>query len=133
MKSKWLKYSKIALLLVCIGFFMPVSCEMNGVDLAKMFYHMDSIGYAILVWVVFAAALLSIVISLFHKDNLEEESLVVDWVLLGGTVAGGLFSIGRMSREFFGLQIGAFVIILGWILSFIFLIKASTSQREQQE
>lgn len=133
MKSKWLKYSKIALLLVCIGFFMPLSCEMNGVDLAKMFYHMDSIGYAILVWVVFAAALLSIVISLFHKDNLEEESLVVDWVLLGGTVAGGLFSIGRMSREFFGLQIGAFVIILGWILSFIFLIKASTSQREQQE
>lgn len=133
MKSKWIKYSKIALLLVCIGFFMPVSCEMNGVDLAKMFYHMDSIGYAILVWVVFAAALLSIIISLFHKDNLEEESLVVDWALLGGTVAGGLFSIGRMSREFFGLQIGAFVIILGWILSFIFLIKASTSQREQQE
>ena len=124
MKSKWIKYSKIALLLVCIGFFMPVSCEMNGVDLAKMFYHMDSIGYAILVWVVFAAALLSIIISLFHKDNLEEESLVDDWTLLGGTVAGGLFSIGRMSREFFGLQIGAFVIILGWILSFIFLIKA---------
>ena len=31
MKGKWLKWSKISLLLVCLGFFMPVSCDMNGV------------------------------------------------------------------------------------------------------
>lgn len=133
MKSKWLKFSKLALLLVCFGFFMPVSCDMNGVDLAKMLYHMDSIDYSILIWVVFISASLSIILSLFYIEKMEEEPLVIDWVLLAGTVLGGLFSLGRLSREYFNLQVGAYVIIIGWIMSFIFLIKASTSKKEQQE
>ena len=37
MKSKWLKWSKIALLLVCIGFFMPVSCNGIGIYLQECF------------------------------------------------------------------------------------------------
>lgn len=49
MKEKWLKWSKISLLLVCLGFFMPVSCDMNGADLARMFNQMQSPGYAILI------------------------------------------------------------------------------------
>lgn len=133
MKSKWLRMSKVALLLICIGFFMPISCDMNGTELAKMFYKMDSVGYAILIWVVFISAVLSIVITLLHKDKIEDENLVVDWFLLGGTVLGGLFSIGRVSREYFKLQCGAYIIIVGWILSLIFLIMASCSGKKQNE
>lgn len=130
MKSKWLKWSKISLLLVCLGFFMPVSCNMNGVDLARMFNQMDSTNYAVLIWVVLLAAVISIIFSLFHKDNLQKEPIVADWILLAGSIFGGLFSIGRMRREYFNLQIGAYFIITGWILSLIFLILASVAKEE---
>lgn len=130
MKSKWLKWSKISLLLVCFGFFMPVSCDMNGVDLARMFNNMDSTGYAILIWLVLLSAVISIIITLFHKDKIEEESIALDWICLACTVSGGLFSLGRMNREYFNLQVGAYIIIVGWIFSLIFLILATCSKKE---
>lgn len=131
MKVKWLKWSKITLLLVCFGFFMPVSCDMNGVDLARMFNQMQSPGYAILIWLVLITAILSIIFTLAHTKDLEKESVIVDWILLGGSISGGLFSLGRMSREYFNLQLGAYVIIAGWILSLIFLIIASCSHTQK--
>ena len=131
MKEKWLKWSKISLLLVCFGFFMPVSCNMNGVDLARMFNQMQSPGYAILIWLVLITAIISIIFTLTHTKDLEKESVIVDWILLGGSISGGLFSLGRMSREYFNLQVGAYVIIAGWILSLIFLIIASCSHTQK--
>lgn len=131
MKGKWLKWSKISLLLVCLGFFMPVSCDMNGVDLARMFNQMQSPGYAILIWLVLITAIISIIFTLTHTKDLEKESVIVDWILLGGSISGGLFSLGRMSREYFNLQVGAYVIIAGWILSLIFLIIASCSHTQK--
>ncbi len=131
MRGKWLKWSKISLLLVCFGFFMPVSCDLNGVDLARMFNQMQSPGYAILIWLVLIAAVLSILFTLFHIKELDNESVIVDWILLGGSVSGGLFSLGKMSREYFNLQAGAYVIIAGWILSLVFLIIASCSHKQK--
>ena len=131
MKEKWLKWSKISLLLECLGFFMPVSCDMNGVDLARMFNQMQSPGYAILIWLVLITAIISIIFTLTHTKDLEKESVIVDWILLGGSISGGLFSLGRMSREYFNLQAGAYVIIAGWILSLIFLIIASCSHTQK--
>lgn len=109
---------------------MPVSCDMNGADLARMFNQMQSPGYAILIWLVLIAAILSIIYTLYHARKLKSESVIVDWILLGGSVSGGLFSLGRMSREYFNLQAGAYVIIAGWILSLVFLIIACCSKRE---
>lgn len=130
MKAKWIKRSKIALLLVCIGFFMPVSCNMNGIDLMRMFNNINSPRYVVLVLLVLLGAAVSIVISLCNKDKLESEPLVVDWGCLAASVLGGLLSIGRMDRNYFRLQSGAYVIIAGWILSLIFLILASVSKKE---
>ena len=132
MKGKWQKkWSKITLLLVCFGFFMPVSCDMNGADLARMFNQMQSPGYVILIWLVLITAIISIIFTLTHTKDLEKESVIVDWILLGGSISGGLFSLGRMSREYFNLQVGAYVIIAGWILSLIFLIIASCSHTQK--
>ena len=130
MKGTWIKYSKLALLLVCFGFFMPVSCEMNGPDLAKLFNESGTRDYSIMIWVVFITVVLSIIITLINKTNVKKESLLLDWVLLGGSISGGLFSLGRVDRELFDLEIGAYIIISGWILSLIFLILASCSKRE---
>ena len=129
MRAKWLKFSKFSLLLVCLGFFMPVSCDMNGVDLAKMFNNIDSTGNAILIWLVLISAVISILISLFHKDKVEEESIALDWLCLASSVSGGLFSLGRMDREYFNLQAGAYIIIVGWIFSLTFLMLATCSKK----
>ena len=104
---------------------------MNGFDLARMFNQMQSPGYAILIWLVLITAILSIICTLAHTKDLEKESVIVDWILLGGSISGGLFSLGRMSREYFNLQLGAYVIIVGWILSLIFLIIASCSHTQK--
>jgi uncharacterized PurR-regulated membrane protein YhhQ (DUF165 family) len=130
MKPKWLIFSKVSLLLLCIGFFMPVSCDSNGVELARMFYQMQAPGYAILVWIVLIAAILSIVISLFYIKNLKKEPLIADWILLSGSIFSGLFTLSKMSQEYFNLQAGAYIIIAGWILSLIFLILATCSKQE---
>lgn len=72
MKGKWLKWSKISLLLVCFGFFMPVSCDMNGADLARMFNQMQSPGYAILIWLVLIAAILSIILHIISCEKIKK-------------------------------------------------------------
>ena len=92
---------------------------------------MQSPGYAILIWLVLITAIISIIFTLTHTKDLEKESVIVDWILLGGSISGGLFSLGRMSREYFNLQVGAYVIIAGWILSLIFLIIASCSHTQK--
>lgn len=135
MKNKWLILSKIFLLLVCFGFFMPVSCDLNGADLAKMFNKMDSVGYAILIWIVFISALISIIITVFFKDKTDKEPIILDWILLLGSISSGSISTGKilnMNREYFNLQFGAYIIVAGWILSFIFLIVASLSKNKIQ-
>ena len=66
---------------------------MNGVDLARMFNQMQSPGYAILIWLVLITAILSIICTLAHTKDLEKESVIVDWILLGGSISGGLFSL----------------------------------------
>lgn len=128
MKGKMIKASKISLLLVVMGFFMPVSCDCNGFELARLFYRYKQIDYVFLILLVFVAATISICITLCRKDKSNAESLVADWSLLIASISGGLFSIGRANREYFELQVGAWFIIIGWILSLIFLICASTAK-----
>ena len=130
MKSRFIKLSKIALFLVCFGFFMPISCDMNGVDLIRMFNRMKMTDNTILLLLVFIAAIISIIISIAFIKKEEEESVLLDWGFLITSILGGVLSIGRMSREYFKLQSGAYTIIAGWILSLFFLICASFSKEK---
>ena len=75
-----------------------------------------------------------IIFSLVQKDNLENEKIIWDWIFLMASICGGLFSLGRecLNYGFQFLQIGAFVIIIGWILSLIFLICASNDNENSE-
>ncbi|WP_296333244.1 hypothetical protein [uncultured Treponema sp.] len=130
MKSRFIKLSKIALFLVCFVFFMPISCDMNGVDLIRMFNRMEMTENKILLLLVFVASIVSILISIAFIKKEEEESILLDWSLLITSILGGVLSIGRMNREYFRLQSGAYTIIAGWILSLLFLICASLSREK---
>lgn len=135
MKSKYLKWSKISLLLVCFGFFMPVSCDGNGVDITRFYWNIEGgKQFAILLSCVLIFAIFSIIFSLVQKDNLENEKIIWDWIFLMASICGGLFSLGRecLNYGFQFLQIGAFVIIIGWILSLIFLICASNDNENSE-
>lgn len=130
MRGKWIKWSKISLLLVCVGFFMPVSCGMNGIQLAKMFYRADSPAFSILIFLVLLGAAFSVVISIAYHNKLDKESIFVDWICIATSISGGIFSIGIADRSYFNLEFGVYMIIAGWILSIIFLILASVSKKE---
>ena len=91
MKSRFIKLSKIALFLVCFGFFMPISCDMNGVDLIRMFNRMEMTENTILLLLVFVAAIVSILISIAFIKKEEEESIFLDWSLLITSILGGGF------------------------------------------
>lgn len=131
MIATYIKWSKRALLLVCIGFFMPISCNCNGITLTKQFWNADEKGSAVCMALVFIAAAISIIYSQFYRDDLEEESLTADHVFLAISFFGGLGSIGRIAAEYSlsSFQIGAILIIIGWILSFYFLRLASQNKK----
>lgn len=122
MKSKFLLLSKISLVLVCIGFFMPVSCNLSFADMVSISVKGSFSFWVIPVTLIFVAAILSILISIWHKNNFKNESLVLDWILLVLSTSSGctFFLYNR-----YGLQYGAYVIISGWILSLIFLLLAT--------
>ena len=122
MKSKFLRLSKISLVLVCIGFFMPVSCNLSFADMVSISVKGSFSFWVIPVTLIFVAAIFSILISIWHKNNFKNESLVLDWILLVLSTSSGctFFLYNR-----YGLQYGAYVIISGWILSLIFLLLAT--------
>lgn len=121
MKSKFLLLSKVSLFLVCIGFFMPVSCNLSFADMVSISVKSSFNFWVIPVTLIFVAAIFSILISIWHKNNLKNESLVLDWILLVLSTSGCTFFLYNRS----GLQYGAYVIISGWILSLIFLLLAT--------
>lgn len=127
MRNKLAKYSKWSLLLVIIGFFMPISCDANGFRIGSFLMSSGAFGYGILLFAVFASAVISFLITFLHKDDKDEEPIGIDWFLLIAGIASGSFTAYAM-RETTQLQSGAYVIICGWILSFIFLLKATFSK-----
>lgn len=128
MKSKFLMLSKISLILVCIGFFMPVSCNLSFADMVSISVKGSFSFWVIPVTLIFVAAIFSILISIWHKNNLKNESLVLDWILLFLSSTSGCTFFLYNSRN--ALQYGAYVIISGWILSLIFLLLATIFKNE---
>jgi glucose uptake protein GlcU len=57
MKLNFRVIGKIALLLVVIGFFMPVACDQNGFQLAETFTETDSTISSVFLYVLFISSL----------------------------------------------------------------------------
>ena len=118
--------SKIALLLVIIGFFCPVSCDLNGFEIAAKMrvgdVGSDCFIAMLAMYALFIAAAVSIVMTatlLILKKNTSTTAL--DWVLLLISIAGGLTAYFSCFDNV-DLQYGAYLITAGWIASFILLL-----------
>ena len=126
MKLNFRVIGKIALLLVVIGFFMPVACDQNGFQLAKTFSDYDSTISSVFLYVLFISALAGCIIGalLLMKKNIKPG---VDWVCLLICIGSGLFVyFNSLRNNEVELQQGAYVILIGWIIALIAQIVSKT-------
>jgi len=118
-------FGKIGFLLVVIGFFMPISSigvgsvqasGGNGFDFAKVLNRGDDTLLAILVYVVFAAAVAGLFVGvlLFLKNKIK---VSVDWICVLACIGSGLIVyLPRLDDKLTKLQTGAYLILVGWII-----------------
>jgi hypothetical protein len=132
MKLNFRIIGKIALLLVIIGFFMPIACDQNGFQLAGTMKDSDQTFNAILMYLLFFSAAAGCVIGalLLMKKNVKP---VFDWVSLLVCIGSGLFVyFNSLRNNKIDLQQGAFVILAGWIAALVAqivsIIKKETTQ-----
>jgi hypothetical protein len=121
---------KIGFLLVIFGFFQPISCQMNGFQLAK---YMNAFGnplLAVLVYLVFLSALVGCIIGVLLLMN-QNIKLSYDWICFFICVGCGfiVFLLSLNSKES-KLQSGAYFILFGWIVAFIGQMKYINNKGE---
>lgn len=109
--------SKLGLLLAIIGFFMPVACDKNAFQLIE---YADKTSGAFIV-ILFILAFIGLIIGLFllMKNNVP---IGIDWIIILACVCIGIGLLIKYNLEF---QYGAYVIITGFCISFVFLLIAS--------
>ncbi len=122
--------AKIGLLLVVIGFFLPISCEMNGFEISDALRSSGKIFSAdknasILLYVMFVSALLGAALLLIKKHLIG-----LDWTIFAVSSGSGLIVISLVSKysEFSSPQVGAYLIVLGYLVTGICLIFATFKQ-----
>ena len=96
---------KFGFLLVIMGFFMPIACDMNAFQLVE---YLDSTS-TILLFTLFTFAIIGVIIGvllLMRKDV----PIIVDWIIIAACIGVG---IGLMSKNELELQYGAYVIMSG--------------------
>jgi hypothetical protein len=121
---------KIGFLLVIFGFFQPISCQMNGFQLARYMSAFGNPFSAILVYVVLLSAIAGCIIGvlLLVQTNIK---LSYDWVCLLLCSGCGLFVfLTFLNNAETRLQRGAYFILIGWIVAFIAQIKYSKDKDE---
>ena len=123
MNIKWNYFSKLGMLLVIIGFFMPISCSMNGFELSKTLISMGSEALlsGILLLTIFVTALLSILSGFILIKN-RKTSYSLEVILLFICFLSGGYVYFTMFKQINILQLGAYVIIIGWLTSFLSLL-----------
>ena len=121
--------AKIGFLLVVIGFFMPITCSLNGFEIAGEISDLGGNDEAvILLYILFGSALLG-GIFLF----LNRHSLVTDWIIFIVCFGSGLITYSLVNKMAGKLQGGGYLIIIGWIVTGISLLVATTTSEEDQE
>ena len=109
--------SKIGLLLVVIGFFMPVACNRNGLEIANFMVNNKHVFEGLLVYVLLISAIAGALIGVLLLMN-KRLSSSVDWLVIILCIASGLIVyLGSLKRGP-DLQTGAYLILIGWIVAF---------------
>jgi hypothetical protein len=129
--------AKVCLLLVILGFFMPVACEQNGFDLAKFASSgqsgsdMSLIGVALYALFAFACLGTILLFVLASKTSLH---IGLDWLAtLGAATSVVVVFIKGPSHDFYQFQTGAYLILCGLVGSLVIMFMASVANEAPAE
>ena len=123
MKINLRTIGNFCLILVIIGFFMPIACDANGFQIANG--DMASSELSMALYGLFISAIVGLIIGalLLAKKNVP---IFADWLIILVCMCCGLipffYNINDYGRYY---QSGAYMILIGLIASFIFLLIAS--------
>jgi type IV secretory pathway VirB6-like protein len=111
--------AKAFLLLVFIGIFMPMCCDLNGLQLADSGYIESSAVFAI--YAIFVSSILGIIIGVLLLLK-KRVPVIVDWIVvvfcfLCTVIAFYIAGIVNDNIDYF--QTGVYVILAGAILAMI--------------
>jgi hypothetical protein len=133
MKLNFRIIGKLVLLLVIIGFFMPIACGHNGFQLAKDLGNMrgaDRTVAAIFMYLLFFSAVVGCVIGVLLLMRKKIKPMY-DWIFLLICIGSGLFVyFNTFGTKKVDLQQGAYFILAGWIAELIAQI-ISTMKKEK--
>jgi hypothetical protein len=109
--------AKVGLLLVVIGFFMPIACDQNGLEIAKYLVKNNQTLEGILLYAVLISAIVGVLIgvSLLMNKRIGDS---IDWLVIIVCIASGLVVYFRLLKKGPDLQTGAYLILIGWIIAF---------------
>ena len=127
MKLNFRIIAKLALLLVVIGFFMPIACDQNGFEIAKYAMDSNNVFTGVLLYLLFVSAIAGLVIGVLRllKNRLNPN---IDWIVIAVCIASGL--IPYFSEEKPDLQTGAYLILAGWIAALAFQVFAQIKKEK---
>ena len=116
MKLNYRFIAKAGLLLVVLGFFMPVACGMNGFENAsEMMTGGDALS-GLLLYIMFFSAIAGAIIGFMLLSNKTVDSKY-DWVAISVCIASGLIVYFSQGGTDIPLETGAYVILIGWIIA----------------
>jgi hypothetical protein len=118
MKLNFRFIGKIGLLLVIIGFFMPISCEMNGFQLADLMTKADNVLSALLLYLLCISAAAGVVVGVLLLMQ-KKVGAIADWVVTLVCIGSGLVVYFNSLSQGPKLQTGAYVILIGWIVALL--------------
>jgi len=134
--------SKLGLLLVVIGFFMPISCNLNGFQIAQAESEVFGLNFiSVSLYSVFIFSCIGLLLLFVLLLSQRKYSIAYDWINLIIIIFSFLIFIAIQTQNaeelstFISLQLqyGAYVIFLGVLVSFVSLLFASMSKEENMK
>jgi hypothetical protein len=133
--------SNAGLILVIVGFCMPVACNQNGFQIAEYVSAFNGQNaFSLSLYALFFFSCIGVILCLLLVVK-KTFSIGWDWFALAGAGISAFIAFSQI-QEFTGresdygignmLQFGAYVIIIGISVSYIFLIMASIKQNTRQ-
>ena len=139
-KSKLRILSKVGLLLVIFGFFMPISCNMNGFQMARVLGIFGANLMSFFLYAIFIFSCLGILLPILYIKMNKPVDIKNDWGYVAAvSISFCLFAVfhSRDIREsMFGVafrfQSGAYLIFFGLVFSIICLVIASKDKNNSK-
>ena len=110
---------KLGYIFVVIGFCMPIACDMNGFKLADYMMGNERAMFGVLTIVMLVVAVIGVILGIVFLTG-KKIHAVVDWITAAVCIASGLIVyLGCLKDDSVELQSGAYVILVGWVVTLI--------------